>query len=56
MLYPLLLLSATGILKRYEAVEMPYGDDTLDRGVRDKHGEEGWNAGGYDTGRRMRTV
>jgi len=53
---PLLLLYAAGILERYEAVEMPYGDDTLDSGVCDEHGEEGKNAEGYDTGRRVRTV
>jgi hypothetical protein len=51
---PLLLLYVTGFLEREEAVEMPYGDDT--GLVRDEHGEEGWNAEGYDTRRRVRTV
>ncbi|KIJ92219.1 hypothetical protein K443DRAFT_13765 [Laccaria amethystina LaAM-08-1] len=38
---PLLLLVATSIPERGEAVEMPYGDDTLDSGVRDERGGEG---------------
>jgi len=55
-LFPSHPVSTGGILERYEAVEMPYGDDTLDSGVRDEHGEEGKNAEGYDTGRRVCTV
>ena len=40
----------TSILEREEAGEVPYGDDTLDSGVRDQCGVEGWNSEGYDTG------
>jgi hypothetical protein len=50
------LLYATSILEREEAVERPYGDDALDSGVRDERSGEGWNAEGYDTGRRVRMV
>ena len=52
---PLLLLDATSILEREEAIEVPYGDDTLDSGVRDERGE-GWNSENYDSGRRVRMV
>ena len=38
---PLLLLHVTSILERDEAVATPYGDDTLDSGVRDEYGEDG---------------
>jgi hypothetical protein len=43
------------VLEVEEAVEMSYGDDALDSGVRDEFGE-GWNAEYYDTGRRVRMV
>ena len=37
---PLLLLDAISILEREEAVEVPYGYDTLDSGVCDERGGE----------------
>ena len=52
----LLLLYVTSILEKDRVVKMPYGDGTLDSEVRDEHGEEGWDAEGYDTWRRVRTV
>ena len=36
----LLLLYVTSFLERPEAVELPYGDDALDSGVRDGRGED----------------
>ena len=56
VLYMPLLLDATSILEREEVVELPYGDDTLNSGPRDQRGVEGWNAEGYDAGRKVRMV
>ena len=51
---PILLLYAISILERDEAVQLPYRDDTQDSEVCDEHGEDGWNADGYDTESRVR--
>ena len=42
--FSLLLLYVIRFLERQEAVEVPYGDDALDSGVRDGRGEDTWDA------------
>ena len=53
-LMTLIVHNCISILERDEAVQLPYRDDTPDSGVCDEHGEDGWNADGYDTESRVR--